>query len=209
MAFRQLCGLNAVLAYNVQIFQTAGTVLDPYVSTAIFGVVQFVSTLIAIIIVDRVGRRILLIISGAGMVVCLLAMVIHFNLLEQGTEIKYISWLPLIAVNLYIATFSVGLGPVPWFMMPELLSNEARRWVSSMAVSFNWTTAFIVTRYFLVMTNVWGSEATYGTFLGICIVGTIFVVVFVPETKMKTREEIHTQLSNHWIFVTGWHKLKE
>jgi SP family facilitated glucose transporter-like MFS transporter 8 len=136
------------------------------------------------------------------MVVCLLAMVIHFHLLDQGTEIKYINWLPLIAVNLYIASFSVGLGPVPWFMMPELLSSEAKGWVSSIAVFLNWTMAFIVTRCFLVMTNVWGSEATYGIFLGICIVGTIFVVVFVPETKMRTREEIHTQLSNHCIFVT-------
>jgi hypothetical protein len=54
------------------------------------------------------------------------------------------------------------------------------------------------------MMNVWGSEATYGAFLGICLVGTIFVVVFVPETKMRTREEIQTQLSNHWLFVNGW-----
>jgi SP family facilitated glucose transporter-like MFS transporter 8 len=208
MAFRQLCGLNAVLAYNVQIFQTAGSALDPYVSTALFGVVQFVAVLIAINIVDRVGRRILLIMSGAGTVLCLLAMVTHFRLLEQGTEIKYISWLPLIAVNLYIATFSVGLGPVPWFMMPELLSNEARSWVSSNAVSFNWTMAFLVTKFFPIMMNDFGSEATYGVFFGICIVGTIFVVVFVPETKGKSREEIHTQLSNHWIFVTGWHKLE-
>jgi hypothetical protein len=59
------------------------------------------------------------------------------------------------------------------------------------------------------MMNVWGSEATYGAFLGICLVGTIFVVVFVPETKKRTREEIQTQLSNHWIFVNGWNELEE
>jgi hypothetical protein len=48
-----------------------------------------------------------------------------------------------------------------------------------------------------------------GTFLVICLVGTAFVVVFVPETKKKTREEINTQLSNHWTFVTGWHKQRD
>jgi MFS family permease len=206
MAFRQLCGMNAVLAYTVEVFETAGSAWDPYKNTAVFGVVQFVSTLIAIFIVDRVGRRILLIGSGAGMTLSLLVLVIHFRMLDHGIEIQYISWLPVIAVNLYIATFSVGLGPVPWFMMPELLSKEARSWVSSLAVCFNWTAAFIVTRYFLVMMNVWGSEATYVTFLIICLLGTVFVLVFVPETKKKTREEINTQLSNHWIFVTGWHK---
>jgi MFS family permease len=209
MAFRQLCGLNAVLAYTVKIYETAGSAWDPYKNTAIFGAVQFVSTVIAVFIVDRVGRRILLIVSGGGVVLSLVIFVIHFRLLDLGIEIQYISWLPVIAVNLYIATFAVGLGPVPWFMMPELLSKEARSWVSSLAVCFNFTAAFIVTRYFLVMMNVWGSEATYGTLLVICLVGTVFVVVFVPETKKKTREEINTQLSYHWTFVTGWHELEE
>jgi MFS family permease len=206
MALRQLCGMNGVVSYTVQVFETAGSAWDPYKNTAVFGVVQFGFTLFAIFIVDRVGRRILLITSGAGVTLSLLILVIHFRLLDLGIEIQYISWLPVIAVNLYIATFSVGLGPVPWFMMPELLSKEARSWVSSLAVCFNWTAAFIVANYFLVMMNVWGSEATYGTLLGICVVGTVFVVVFVPETKKKTREEINTQLSNHWTFVTGWHK---
>jgi MFS family permease len=209
MAFRQLCGVNAVLAYTVEIFQTAGSALNPYLCTVIFGVVQLVSTLIPIFIVDRVGRRILLIISCAGMGVCLLAMVIRFYVLHQGIEIKYLDWLPLIAVNLYVVAFSVGLGSIPWFMMPELLSNEARIWVSSKAVCLNWLMAFLVTKFFLIMLNVWGSEATYGTLFFVCVVGTIFVVVFVPETTRKTREEVLTQLSNHCIFVTGWHKLKE
>jgi hypothetical protein len=209
MAFRQLCGLNALLAYTVEIYETAGSAWDPYKNTAVFGVVQFVSNIIVIFIVDHIGRRKLLIGSGGGMVLSLVILVIHFRLLDLGIQIQYISWLPVIAVNFYIATHAIGLGPVPWFMMPELLSKEARSWVSSLAVCFNWTAAFLVTRYFLVMRNLWGSEATYGTLLVICLVGTVFVVVFVPETKKKTREEINTQLSNHWTFVTGWHKLKE
>jgi len=137
----------------------------------------------------------LLIISSAGMAVCLLAMVIRFFLLNQGIEIKYIGWLPLIAVNLYIVACSLGVGPLPWFMMPELLSNEAKSWVSSIAVCLNWAMAFLVTKFFPIMMNDMGSEATYGTFFVICLVGTIFSVVFVPETKGKTREEIHRQLS--------------
>jgi hypothetical protein len=56
---------------------------------------------------------------------------------------------------------------------------------------------------------VWGSETTYVIFLVVCLVGTVFVVVFVPETKKKTREEIQTQLSNHWTFVTGWHRQED
>lgn len=195
MAFRQLCGMNAVLAYTVEIFQAAGSALDPHLCTVIVGIIQLVSTCIPSFIVDCAGRRILLIISGAGMAVCLLAMVIRFFLLNQGIEIKYIGWLPLIAVNLYIVACSVGVGPLPWFMMPELLSNEAKSWVSSIAVCINWAMAFLVTKFFPIMMNDMGSEATYGTLFVICLVGTIFTVVFVPETKGKTREEIHRQLS--------------
>jgi hypothetical protein len=55
----------------------------------------------------------------------------------------------------------------------------------------------------------WSTWAKCGTLLVICLVGITFVVVFVPETKKKTREEINTQLSNHWTFVTGWHKQRD
>lgn len=196
MAFRQLCGMNAVLAYTVEIFKVAGSSLNPHMCTIIVGIIQLMATFIPSFIVDRVGRRVLLIISGAGMGVCLLAMVIRFYLLNQGIDIPFMGWLPVIAVNLYIVACSIGFGPLPWFMMPELLSNEAKNWVSSFAVCLNWALAFLVTKFFPIMINDMGSEATYGTFLVICLLGTIFVMIFVPETKGKSREEIHDQLSS-------------
>ncbi|XP_021938182.1 facilitated trehalose transporter Tret1-2 homolog isoform X2 [Zootermopsis nevadensis] len=195
MTLRQLCGMNAVLAYTVNIFEEAGSSLDPHLCTVIVGIIQLISTCIPSFIVDCIGRRILLIISGAGMGVCLLLMVIRFYLLNQGIEITLMGWLPLIAVNLYIVACSIGFGPLPWFMMPELLSNEAKSWVSSIAVCLNWALAFLVTKFFPIMINDMGPEATYGTFFIICLLGTIFVMIFVPETKGKTREEILCQLS--------------
>ena len=197
MIIRQWCGMNAVVAYTVEIFQSAGTAVDPYLCTTIFGIINLVATIVPSFIVDRVGRRILLMLSGIGMAVSLLAMVFRFLTLNEGIEIKYIGWLPLISVNLYILAFSIGFGPLPWFMMPELLSNEAKSWVSSTAVCLNWAMAFLVTKFFPIMMNDMGSEATYQTFFVICLVGTVFVVVFVPETKGKTREEIHRQLSRN------------
>lgn len=195
MTLRQLCGMNAVLAYTVNIFEEAGSSLNPHLCTVIVGIIQLISTCIPSFVVDYIGRRILLIISGAGMGVCLLLMVIRFYLLNQGIEAALMGWLPLIAVNLYIVACSVGFGPLPWFMMPELLSNEAKSWVSSIAVCLNWALAFLVTKFFPIMMNEMGSEATYGTFFVICLLGTIFVMIFVPETKGKTREEIYHQLS--------------
>ncbi|PSN32736.1 Facilitated trehalose transporter Tret1 [Blattella germanica] len=195
MIFRQISGMNAILAYTVEIFQVAGSSLDPHLCTVIVGVIQLIATFLPYFIVDLAGRRILLILSGAGMGVCLLAMVVRFYLLREGIEIAMMGWLPLVAVNLYIIACSVGFGPLPWFMMPELLSNEAKSWVSSTAVCLNWALAFVVTKFFPVMMNDMGSEATYLTFFVICLVGTLFVIVFVPETKGKSREQIQNELN--------------
>ena len=195
MIFRQISGMNAILAYTVEIFQVAGSSLDPHISTVIVGFIQLVATFLPYFIVDLAGRRILLILSIVGMGICLLAMVARFYLIRIGVELALMGWLPLVAVNVYIIACSLGLGPLPWFMMPELLSNEAKSWVSSIAVCLNWALAFVVTKFFPIMMNDMGSEATYLTFFLICVVGTIFVIVFVPETKGKTREQIQRELS--------------
>jgi SP family facilitated glucose transporter-like MFS transporter 8 len=160
MLFLHLCGMNSVLSCNFDVLQTSVRALEPYVPTAIFGVVLFVSTVIAILIFDRDGRRILLILCCAGMGACLLAILIRLCLLNPGIEIKHLEWIPLIAVNLYILNFSVGLGPIPWFMRLGLLSDEQELWVSSIAVCLNSAMAFLVTKFFPIMTNDFGSEAT-------------------------------------------------
>jgi hypothetical protein len=129
------------------------------------------------------------------MAVSLLAMAFRSYTINEGIEIKYIGWLPLISINLYIVAFSIGFGPVPWFVMPELLSNEAKGWVSSIAVCLNWAMAFLVTKFFPIMMNDLGSEVTYQTFFAICLVAIVFVVFFVPETTGKSPEEIHRWLS--------------
>ncbi|XP_069696658.1 facilitated trehalose transporter Tret1-like isoform X2 [Periplaneta americana] len=195
MIFRQLCGMNAVLAYTVEIFSVSGSSLNPYTCTVIVGAIQVIATYVPYCVVDRAGRRILLIVSGAGMGVCLLAMVVRFYLVNEGIEIAVMGWLPLVAVNLYIIACSVGFGPLPWFMMPELLNNDAKGWVSSLAVCLNWALAFVVTKFYPIMMHVLGPEFTYGSFFVICLLGTIFAIIFVPETVGKTREEIQLALS--------------
>ncbi|XP_069694794.1 facilitated trehalose transporter Tret1-like [Periplaneta americana] len=195
MIFRQLCGEYAVLAYTVEMFSVSGSFLNPYTCTIIVGAIQVIAAYIPYYIVDRVGRRILLIVSGAGMGVSLLALVIRFYLVDKGVEISLMGWVPLIAVNIYTIAYCVGFGPLPWFMMPELLNNDAKGWVSSLAVCFNWALAFVVTKFYPIMMHVLGSEITYGSFFVICLLGTIFAIIFVPETVGKTREEIQIELS--------------
>jgi SP family facilitated glucose transporter-like MFS transporter 8 len=195
MIFQQLTGIDAVIYYTVDIFNDAGTSLSSSVCTIIVGILQLVSTYITSLIVDRAGRRILLILSELGMAVSLLVLSLHFIMQSNNTGVLWAGWIPLVAVNTFIVAFSIGFGPLPWLIMAELLSSEAKVWVSSMAVCLNWTLTFAVTKLFPIINRDLGPAVTYGGFCFICILGTLFVVFFVPETQGKSREEIQLELT--------------
>ncbi|PSN31408.1 Facilitated trehalose transporter Tret1, partial [Blattella germanica] len=194
MIFQQLTGIDAVIYYTVDIFNDAGTSLSPFVCTIIVGVLPLISTYIPSLIVDRAGRRILLIISELGMAVSLLFLSLHFSMQSNHMDVSWSGWVPLIAVNAFIISFSIGFGPLPWLIMAELLTTEAKVWVSSMAVCLNWSLTFAVTKLFPIINRDLGPAMTYGGFCVICILGTIFVILFVPETQGKSREDIQIEL---------------
>ncbi|KAJ9573973.1 hypothetical protein L9F63_008631 [Diploptera punctata] len=194
MIFQQLTGIDAVIYYTVDIFNDAGTSLSPFLCTIIVGVLQLISTYIPSLIVDRAGRRILLILSELGMAVSLLVLSLHFWMQDNKMDVLWSGWIPLIAVNAFIIAFSIGFGPLPWLIMAELLTTEAKVWVSSMAVCLNWSLTFAVTKVFPIINRDLGPAITYGGFCLICILGTVFVILFVPETQGKSREDIQLEL---------------
>ena len=194
MIFQQLTGIDAVIYYTVDIFNDAGTSLSPFVCTIIVGLLQLISTYIPSLVVDRAGRRILLIVSELGMAVSLLVLSLHFSMQSNKMNLSWSGWIPLVAVNAFIISFSIGFGPLPWLIMAELLTTEAKVWVSSMAVCLNWSLTFAVTKVFPIINRDLGPAMTYGGFCFICILGTVFVILFVPETQGKSREDIQLQL---------------
>lgn len=194
MIFQQLTGIDAVIYYTVDIFNKAGTSLSSSVCAIIVGILQFISTYIPSLIVDRTGRRILLIVSELGMAVSLLVLSLHFTMQNNHVDLSWAGWIPLIAVNTFIIAFSIGFGPLPWLIMAELLSTEAKVWVSSLAVCLNWSLTFAVTKLFPIVNRDLGPAMTYGSFCFICILGTAFVIFFVPETQGKSREDIQLEL---------------
>lgn len=121
MLFQQLSGINAVIFYTVQIFEDAGSTIDGFLCTIIVGVVNFIATFIATILIDRLGRKMLLYISASAMIVTLLTLGSFFYYKSTGADISNIGWLPLAAFVIYVLGFSLGFGPIPWLMMGEIL----------------------------------------------------------------------------------------
>ena len=209
MVIQQFCGINAVLFNAAHIFAIAGFSNGKLVSIAV-GLVQFVGTGLACLVMDRAGRRILLWTTALGMCVPLLALGVYFEIyippptdggsasdtvsllgsISHSVPAKTISWLSILCIVLFNLIFALAWGPIPWLVMSEIFPLRARGPASSFATLANWTLAFVVTKTYDSMADTLSIQGVYWFYAGCCFVGFIFVYVLMPETKGKTLEEI-------------------
>ncbi|KAF5281132.1 hypothetical protein FQR65_LT02998 [Abscondita terminalis] len=196
MFFQQMSGINAVIFYTSDIFEMAGSnTIDKNTSTIIVGVVNFVSTFIATVLIDRLGRKILLYVSSTLMVLTLGILGTYFYLLESGVEVSNYGWLPLASFVIYVLGFSLGFGPIPWLMMGEILPAKIRGSAASVATAFNWSCTFIVTKTFVDIIHSIGPHGTFWMFSIICALSLVFVIIWVPETQGQSLDEIERKLA--------------
>lgn len=204
MFFQQMNGINAILFYADSIFKKAESNVDSDLSSIIMGLLQVVAVFISSLIVDRLGRRILLMMSAFIMGISLLVLGIYFHLQINGMDVSTIGWLPLVTICLFVSLISIGFGPIPWMMTGELFAPQVKGIAGSSASLFNWIAAFVVTKFYNDFVNVFGVDITFWIFSLICGLAVIFVFLFVPETKGKTLEEIQIELSGKTINSTGF-----
>lgn len=115
MFFQQLSGINAVIFYTSTIFADAKIEIKPEIATIIVGVVQVIATCVATVTIDKLGRRLLLIISDSLMALCTLVLAIFYGIRDRNEElVTGAGWISLLALCVFIVAFSLGFGPVPW-----------------------------------------------------------------------------------------------
>ena len=115
MLFQQFSGINAVIFYTQPIFDSAGSTLDPALCSIIVGVVQVVMTVTSALLIEKAGRRILLLQSSIVMGLCLIMLGVYFHMkANPDVDVTNISFIPLGSVVLFIVSFSLGFGPIPW-----------------------------------------------------------------------------------------------
>lgn len=157
---------------------------------------QFIATFVSVMVVDKLGRRLLLLVSALVMAIATIAMGVYFYMKENDNEsVANLGWLPVSSLCVFIIMFSIGFGPVPWLMMGELFASDIKGVAGSIAGTSNWVLAFIVTKTFVNLKEALGSGETFWLFAGITLVGAVFVFVFVPETKGKSLNEIQDILA--------------
>lgn len=139
MFFQQVSGINAVIFYTNDIFGAANTGVDPGLATIIVGVMQVVATFIASLVVDKLGRRILLLASDSIMALCTLVLGIYFFMKSNDADsVENIGFIPIVALCVFIVSFSIGFGPVPWLMVGELFASDVKGYAASLSGTLNW-----------------------------------------------------------------------
>ncbi|XP_052750009.1 facilitated trehalose transporter Tret1-2 homolog isoform X2 [Galleria mellonella] len=198
MLFQQLSGINAVIFNSSAIFASAGASISSAISSIIIGVIQVVATFISSLVVDKLGRRILLLLSALVMCLCSTALGVFFFLQDQhgadSSIVQSMSWLPLLSLSLFIIAFSLGFGPIPWMMAGDLCMIDIKAFVGSTAGTLNWLLSFTVTSTFNSLNFAIGSGQVFWLFAGIMVIGFIFIFFIVPETKGKSIAEIQLML---------------
>lgn len=195
MLFQQFSGINAVIFYANSIFEAAGSTLDPAICSIIVGVVQVLMTFASAVLIEKAGRKILLLQSSIVMGLCLITLGVYFKLKDGGSDVTSIGWLPLAAVVLFIVSFSLGFGPIPWLIMGELFAPDVKGIASAIAVMFNWTLVFVVTQTFGPLVSSIGGAFTFWLFAIVMVICTFYVLLKVPETKGKTNAQIQAILA--------------
>jgi len=187
--FQQWCGINVIFFYAPDIFQKAGIgIHSALFRTILIGVVNLTFTILAMWLVDKVGRKKLLLIGAAGMIVSysLIGICFFFHLFGGF----YLILLVLFA----IAFYATSLAPVVWVLISEIYPNRIRGIAMSVATFFLWVASFLLTLTFPILQNSIGDAYTFWLYAAICLAGWLFVVVFVPETKGKSLEELEDLL---------------
>lgn len=191
VALQQSSGIVAVASYTQTIFEEAGSSIPSEISSIITGVFQVVGSFVPPFIVDRWGRRILLITSSLGITVSYFLLGLYFYL-QQETEVDVspVSWLPVVTLSLYIITYKIGLSTVPFALIGEVFPSNVRPYASSFATFPNWIIAFVFTKYFPFVVDKIGMGGSFWIFSGFGLLATLFSFFCVLETQRKTFEEI-------------------
>lgn len=193
--FQQVTGINTIIYYAPTIFKMAGfqSSAVAILATMGVGVVNVIFTIIALPLIDRWGRRPLLLIGLTGMAISLAFMSYSFAAHSSSGTLK---WFMLGSMVLYIMCFAISLGPIMWLVIAEVFPLKIRGLASSSAIAASWAFNMIVALTFLSLIHGLGTSKTFLVYFMLSVLGWIFVYFIVPETKGVSLEKIEENLRN-------------
>lgn len=191
-AAQQFVGVNTVIYYAPTILSDTGMGNSAALAaTILVGVTNVVFTIISVLLLDRVGRRKLLLTGTTGLLLALVVLGVYFS---SATLQDRFGWLALAGLVLFIASFAIGLGPVFWLMISEIFPAGLRSKAMSVCTIVNWGANFLVAQTFLTLTGAITRQGVFFLYPTLAVASIIFFSLRVPETSGKSLEEIQSEL---------------
>ncbi|KUI12337.1 MFS transporter [Mycobacterium lehmannii] len=191
---QQFVGVNTVIYYAPTILSDTGMSAGGALARTVFvGVTNVVFTIVAVLLLDRVGRRKLLITGTIGMIVGLLTLAVYF---AWGTLQQNAGYLALVALMVFIASFAIGLGPVFWLMISEIFPIGVRSKAMAVCTIVNWGANFIVAQTFLTLGNLITRQGVFFLYAALAGLALLVFARWVPETRGRSLEDIQAELAS-------------
>ncbi|GLT90378.1 hypothetical protein SLE2022_083130 [Rubroshorea leprosula] len=193
MVFQQFGGVKAFSFYATRIFESAGFPSKP--GTIAAAVVEIVMASLGVTLIDKSGRRPLLLASSAGTCLGCVFTGLSFFLQDLHSGKELVAFLVLVGVLVFLGSFELAMGGIPWVIMSEIFSINIKVSAGSLATLVSWFGSWIIAYTFTFLFE-WSSAGTFFIFAGICAAGTLFIAKLVPETKGRALEEIQNSMTS-------------
>ncbi|KAG7555443.1 Sugar/inositol transporter [Arabidopsis suecica] len=190
--FQQLAGINAVVYYSTSVFRSAGIQSD-VAASALVGASNVFGTAVASSLMDKMGRKSLLLTSFGGMALSMLLLSLSFTWKALAA---YSGTLAVVGTVLYVLSFSLGAGPVPALLLPEIFASRIRAKAVALSLGMHWISNFVIGLYFLSVVTRFGISSVYLGFAGVCVLAVLYIAGNVVETKGRSLEEIELALTS-------------
>lgn len=188
--FQQWCGINVIFNYAEEIFRQAGYDISSVLKNIAWtGSVNLAFTFVALGVVDRAGRRPLMLLGSVGLAVIYTIIGFCYFAGVKGLPV-------LLLVLAAIACYSMSLAPITWVVISEIFPNRIRGAAMAVAVSSLWAACFVLILTFPILNKKLGAAGTFWLFAAICVAGFIFIKLKLPETRGKSLEQIERELVN-------------
>lgn len=191
-----LCGSQAIIGYAETIFKEVGGDLGASETSIVLSVVQLAAAIISSAIVDKIGRRPLLLVSTIGVTICNIIVGMYFFLTNhQQIDLSRFSWIPVAAIMIFVTSYSIGLATVPFAIISEVFTTNFKAFASSVSVIVVAIISFIVIKMFQIISDDFGIFYSFWMFGIFSFLFIIFIWILVPETKGKSLEDILEEMN--------------
>ncbi|XP_006617438.1 facilitated trehalose transporter Tret1-like [Apis dorsata] len=194
-AGQQMAGIFIMISYTETIFKMSGSSLSPNDSAIIVGAIQVFGSYLSTILVERAGRRLLLLTSCLGMGICHYTIGVFCYLQTLQYDVNQFSWISILALSIFMISYGLGMGPGPYVVSSEILNRDISNLVITMGMFTTWGMAFVIVKLFPTIIDLLGINGCFFLLGSFCLIIFAFVFMIIPETKGQPRQLILDRLN--------------